>query len=154
MSKVYDLLGIVSSFVLSVRRLFQQLFREEKRWDESLPRQMGEQWGQWLNDLALITKFNIPRCVIPNEVLVKTLQLHYFCDAAEYGYGAVAYLETDNVDDIVSVDILMARSRLAPLKGSTIPSFELAGTLVAMRLGNFLQNELHFTVGGIYLLDG
>lgn len=143
LSTVYDPLGLVSPFVLSARRLFQQLCREEKGWDESLPRQMGEQWGRWLNDLPLIKKFSIPRCAIPNEVLVKTLQLHYFCDASEYGYGAVAYLRTNNVDDTVSVDIVMAKSRLSPLKGSTIPRLELAGALEAVRLDKLLQEELH-----------
>ncbi|KAK4324775.1 hypothetical protein Pmani_004615 [Petrolisthes manimaculis] len=127
---------------LRARRLFQQLCKEEKGWDEGLPREKKEQWGRWLNDLPVIKEFNVPRCVIPDENLVKTLQLHYFCDASEYGYGAVAYLRTDKLDDTVSVDILLAKSRLAPLKGSTIPRLELAGALEAVRLDKLLQEEL------------
>ena len=142
LSIVYDPLGLASPFVLSARRLFQQLCREEKGRDEGLPREMEEQWGRWLNDLPIIKEFNIPRCAIPDKNLVKTLQLHYFCDASECGYGAVAYLRTDNVDDTVSVNILMAKSRLAPLKGSTIPRLELASALEAMRLDKLLQEEL------------
>ncbi|KAK3895047.1 hypothetical protein Pcinc_001215 [Petrolisthes cinctipes] len=154
LSSVYDPLGLVSPFVLSARRLFQQLCKEEKGWDEGLPREMEEQWGRWLNDLPVIKEFNVPRCVIPDENLVKTLQLHYFCDASEYGYGAVAYLRTDKVDDTVSVDILLAKSRLAPLKGSTIPRLELAGALEAVRLDKLLQEELQMPLEqSIYWTD-
>lgn len=129
LSTVYNPFGLVRPFLLSSRRLFQQLCRQEKGWDESLPRDMEEQWGRWLNDLPLIEEFSIPRCIMPNKPLVKTAQLHHFCDASEYGYGAVAYLRTVSEDQKVSVNILMAKSKLAPLKGSTIPRLELAEAL-------------------------
>ncbi|KAK3882373.1 hypothetical protein Pcinc_013239 [Petrolisthes cinctipes] len=70
-------------FVLKARKLFQHLCRLQKGWNESLPKDLEEQWGRWLSDLPAIREFSIPRCVI-----------HHFCDASENGYGAVAYLRT------------------------------------------------------------
>lgn len=119
-----------------------------------MPREMEEQWGRWLNDLPVIKEFSVLRCVIPDENLVKTLQLQYFYDASEYEYGAVAYLRIDKVDDTVSIDILLAKSRLAPLKGSTIPRLELAGALEAVRLDKLLQGELQIPLEqSIYWTD-
>ena len=124
LSTVYDPLGCVSTFVLRARRLFQQLCRLEKGWNESLPRGLEEQWGRWLNDLPIIVEFKVPRCVVPKDKPLKTAQLHHFCDASEYGYGAVSYLLTVFEDQTIFVHLMMAKSRLAPLKGSTIPRLE------------------------------
>ncbi len=128
--------------MLSARRLFQQLCKQEKEWDEPLSRDVEEQWGWWLNDLRVIKEFSIPRCIMPNKLLMKTVQLHHFCDASEYGYGSVAYLRSVYETQQVSVNLLMAKSRLAPLKGSTIPRLELAAALEAVRLDTLLQKEL------------
>ena len=146
LSTVYDPLGCVSPFVLRARRLFQQLCRLEKGWDESLPRDLEEQWGRWLNDLPIIGEFKVPRCVVPKDKPLRTAQLHHFCDASEYGYGAVSYLRTVFEDQTIFVHLMMAKSRLAPLKGSTIPRLELAGALEAVRLDKLLQEELEITV--------
>ena len=64
---VYDPLGCVSLFVLQARRLFQQLCRLQKDWDEPLPKELEQQWGQWLNDLPVIKNFKIPRCLVPHD---------------------------------------------------------------------------------------
>ena len=128
--------------MLSARRLFQELCKQEKGWDEPLPRYIEKQWGRWLDDLPVIKELNIPRCIMPDKSTVKEVQLHHFCDASQYGYGAVAYLLTVHEDQTVTVNLLMAKSRLAPLKGSTIPRLELAGALEAVRLDKILQEEL------------
>ncbi len=80
-----------------------------------------------MNDLHVIKEFSIPRCIMPNKLLMKTVQLHHFCDASEYGYGSVAYLWTVYETQQVSVNLLMAKSRLA---------------LEAVRLDTLLQKEL------------
>ena len=117
LSTVYDPLGFVSPYVLSARRLFQELCKQEKGWDESLPRYIEKQWGRWLDDLPVIKELNIPRCIMPDKSTVKEVQLHHFCDASQYGYGAVAYLLTVHEDQTITVDLRMAKSRHSPLKG-------------------------------------
>ena len=146
LSTVYDPLGCVSPFVLQARRLFQQLCRLEKSWDEPLPRDLEEQWGRWLNDLPIIEEFSLPRNCMPMNRHVKTAQLHHFCDASEYGYGAVTYLRVTFEDSTASARIMMAKSRLAPLKGSTIPRLELTGALKAVRLDKLLLEELEMSL--------
>ena len=141
LSTVYDSLGCVGPFVLQARRLFQQLCRLQKDWDEPLPKELEQQWGRWLNDLPVIKNFKIPRCLVPHDKPLKSAQLHHFSDASEYGYGAVAYLFMTFADGTVSTQLMMAKSRLAPLKGSIIPRLELAGALKVVRLNKLLQRE-------------
>nr|XP_027217414.1 uncharacterized protein LOC113809933 [Penaeus vannamei] len=142
LSNVYDPFGYVSPFILKARRLFQQLCRLKTGWDDSLPKDLEEQWGRWMRDLPIIKEFSIARCIIPIDKCVRLFQLHHFCNASEYGYGAVSYLHTIYEDQTASVHLMMAKSRLAPLKGSTIPHLELAEAREAVRLDKLLQEEM------------
>ena len=154
LSTVYDPLGYVSQFILQARRIFQQLCKLQKSWDEPLPMELEEQWGRWLVDLPEIKKFKIPRCIKPTDVPVKNAQLHHFSDASEYGYGAASYLRVVLEDDSVHVSLIMAKSCLAPLKGSTIPRLELAGSLESMRLDKILSKELQIPLDtSVYWVD-
>nr|XP_027231770.1 uncharacterized protein LOC113823351 [Penaeus vannamei] len=142
LNNVYDSFGYVSPFILKARRLFQQLCRLRTGWDDSLPKDLEEQWGRWMRDLPIIKEFSIPRCIIPIDKCIRLFQLHHFFDASEYGFGAVSYLLTIYEDQTASVHLMMAKSRLTPLKGSTIPRLELAGALEAVRLDKLLQEEM------------
>ena len=154
LSAVYDPLGYISPFILQARRIFQQLCRLLKGWDEPLPEDLEEQWGRWLDDLPKIKWFRVPRCINPTDIPVKRAQLHHFADASEYGYGAVSFIRLVLEDDSIFVNLIMAKSRLAPLKGSTIPRLELAGALEAVRLDKILSKELEIELDtSVYWVD-
>jgi transposase InsO family protein len=146
LSTLYDPLGYVSTFVLKARLLFQQLCRLHLGWDDKLPKDLEDQWGRWLSDLPVIKTFRIPRCVKPPDFVIKTAQLHHFCDASENAYGAISYLRIVSEDERIYVTIVMAKARLAPLKGSTIPRLELAGAVESMRLDKLIRKELEITL--------
>lgn len=46
------------------------------------------------------------------------------------------------------INLIMAKSHLAPLKGSTIPRLELAGALKAVRLDKVIIKELEIPLDG------
>ena len=154
LSGVYDPLGYISPYILMARRIFQEVCRLQKGWDEPLPVELEEQWGRWLEDLHEIMKFKVPRCIKPVGIPVKRAQLHHFADASEYGYGAASYLKVILEDNSVHVNLIKAKSRLAPLKGSTIPRLELAGALEAVRLDKILIEELEIPLdSSVYWVD-
>jgi len=154
LSTVFDPLGYVSPFILQARRIFQQLCRLQKGWDKPLPIELEEQWGRWLADLPEIKRFKVPRCFNPTALTIKKAQLHHFSDASEYGYGVASYLRVTLEDNSVYINLIMAKSRLAPLKGSTIPRLELAGALEAVRLDKILTKELEIPLEiSVYWVD-
>lgn len=52
------------------------------------------------------------------------MQIHGFCDASERGYGAVLYSRVEE-NGSYRIEILISKSRVAPLKTTTIPRLKL-----------------------------
>ena len=145
-SSVYDPMGFVSPFVLGGKRLFQELCRFKLGWDEPMPSEIKEQWGRWQKDLPQLKHLSIPRCIHTPEFEISSAQLHHFADASEYAYGAVSYLRLVNGTGQVSCSFMLAKSRLAPLKSTTIPRLELAAAVEAVKLDKTLTRELQIPI--------
>ncbi|CAH2101858.1 unnamed protein product [Euphydryas editha] len=65
-------------------------------------------------------------------------------DASERAYGACVYVRSLNGKDCGMVRLLSAKSRVAPVKPTTIPRLELCGALVGARLYDkpFVRNRV------------
>jgi hypothetical protein len=65
--------------------------------------------------------------IVPVSVsAVNHLEIYIFCDAAEQAISAVAYLKVIDDSGATSLGFLVGNSKLAPLKGHTIPRLELS----------------------------
>ena len=65
-----------------------------------------------------------------------------FADASESGYGTASYLRTANVEGQIGCQLILTKSRVAPLKRITIPRMELTAACVAAKVGHMLIEEL------------
>ncbi|KAK3731436.1 hypothetical protein QZH41_013623, partial [Actinostola sp. cb2023] len=143
---VYDPLGFVSPFVLRAKILFQELCRNKCGWDNPMPSEVKDQWSRWLQDVPLIQNLDVPRCLKPEGFEVESAELHHFADASEHGYGAVSYLRLVDTTGAPHCSFLMSKSRLAPLKSTTIPRLELAAAVEAVKLDKLLCKELQMSL--------
>lgn len=101
----------------------------------------------WLQELHQLSELSVDRCVRPVDFgLVATAQLHHFADASENGYGTVSYLRLTNKDGRVHCAFIMGKSRVAPLKQTTIPRMELTAVVVAVDMGKLLKRELQMNL--------
>ena len=78
------------------------------------------------------------------------MQLHGFADASQAAYGGVVYLRTMYQDQTVDTAIVIAKSRVAPVKVMTIPKLELCGALILSQLLDFTRNELNIPLEQMY----
>ena len=145
LSLVYDPLGLASPFVLKARQIVQNLCRTKIGWDEPIPEMEREQWDQWVSGLQDMDKICVPRCLQPIPSVHK--ELHHFADASEVAYGVVSYLRVVTTDGCVSCTLVMAKSRLAPIKKLTVPRLELQAATLAARQNTLLRKELGIDLG-------
>ncbi|XP_015747596.1 PREDICTED: uncharacterized protein LOC107327368 [Acropora digitifera] len=143
-SSVYDPLGFVSPYVLQAKIILQELCRKKlKKWDDHILDSDLMKWKEWLRELPKLERFQVERCFKPAEFsTIESCELHHFSDASELGYGAVSYIRLVNELGDVRCSLVMAKSRLAPLKAITIPRLELSAAVLAVRLDRMIRQEI------------
>ncbi|XP_076389575.1 uncharacterized protein LOC143264787 [Megachile rotundata] len=143
---VFDPLGFVSKFTLMSKILMQEIWRSGVGWDNPIRKEEHEGWLSWLKHLRSVQNVRIPRCVSPIGKHYVKADLHVFCDASLKAYTAAAYLRFEVEDAPAHVALVMAKTRVAPLKPLSIPRLELQAALLASRLANTVQKELEIEI--------
>ena len=123
---------------LVAKILLQEVWRANHDWDDALSPAILQKWETWTKSFKKHKQVDLPRCITPAT-------RHLFSDASETGYGAVAYFRFER-DSEVKISFMMAKSRVAPLKLTTISRLELLGALFAVRLANTIRDELHLPI--------
>ena len=141
-SSIYDPLGLVAPFILPAKILMQELCRENLSWDDPIPDRYLERWNVWINELPEIENFRVSRCIKPATLKeIASTQLHTFADASERGYGAISYVRFEDVEGKIYCSFMIAKSRVAPLKKTTIPRMELSAAVCAAKLEKLVRKE-------------
>lgn len=141
-SSLYDPLGLVSPIILLGRLLFQEATRLKLEWDQNVPDDLATRWHEWVMSLSDITKLTFPRCLIPSKFLSAKAELHHFCDGSMYAYGTCTYFRLVSASGDIRVTLLVAKSRVAPVKSTTIPRLELSAANLAVQQDIVLRREL------------
>ncbi|XP_048048490.1 uncharacterized protein LOC125269604 isoform X1 [Megalobrama amblycephala] len=144
-ASVYDPLGFVAPVLLNGKRILQEVCKRGTGWDDSLSTELQLRWEQWKQNLSELQEISIPRTYAPNNFgkIVKA-ELHHFSDASTHGYGQCSYLRFRNEDGNVHCALVMAKSRVSPLKVITIPRLELTAAVVSVEISNVLRRELEY----------
>ncbi len=144
-SSVYDPLGFLAPFLLIGKQILQELCRDNCDWDQPLPDTLKQRWETWRNSLMLLRSLRINRCFKPeNFGAVKSASVHHFSDASMVGYGQCSYIRLVNEHGVVQCSLVMAKSRVIPLKVVTIPRLELTAAVVSTRVSSLLSGLLIF----------
>ena len=141
---------MATPFILPAKLLLQDLCGKGLGWDDEIPSSYLPRWRMWLNGLPKLSQLSVDRCVRPIDFgNVVSRQIPHFCDASQSAYGAVSYLRLVNSDGQVHCSFLIAKSRLAPLKQTTIPRLELVAATVSICLNKVLSKEFELPVDTI-----
>ena len=143
-SSLFDPLGLVSPFTVRGRLLVQELTRLNLGWDKEIPGHIAQQWSDWLGEVPAVTRFQVGRCIRPTGC--GEFQLHHFGDASTRAYGSVSYLRVTLSDGQFGTFLVMARSRLAPIKELSIPRLELSAAARSVKMDSMLRRELGLEV--------
>jgi len=130
---IFDPFGFLAPYVVRAKLLMQEAWMSSLGWDEELPDHLQRKWKQWFNELELLDKITVQRC-LRDDKEVQDITVHTFSDASDKAYAAATYTRHEYDDGTVSIQLVAAKSRLAPVKAVSIPRLELMGALTGQRL--------------------
>lgn len=147
-SSVYDPLGLPCPFVLSAKLLIQDVCKRKCGWDDELPSEHVTRWCQWLEDLPKVEQLKVRRCLKPHHTSqVMLYSLHHFCDASQIvGYGVASYVRMEFAEEPPHCSLILGKSRLAPVKATTIPRLELMAAVLVVKMDKMMRSELDFKI--------
>jgi len=137
-ARIFDPLGLLAPFTVTIKILFQKLWELGIKWDDSLNNGLLIEWRKWYSQIVDLKEIETPRYYF-NEKYNDEVELHAFCDASEKAYGAVVYVRFAKNENDYDTTLVMAKSRVAPIKKITLPRLELMGALVLCRLIKMLK---------------
>ncbi|XP_065095155.1 uncharacterized protein LOC135717133 [Ochlerotatus camptorhynchus] len=134
---LFDPLGMLATFTTHGKMLIQDLWRSGSDWDQPIDDDCCDKWNRWISRLPEVENVKIPRYYFRrfSSVDYNSLQLHVLVDASQDAYGAAAYFRA-LTDEGPLCSLVMARSKVAPLKMLSIPRLELQAAVVGSRLMN------------------
>ena len=143
-SSFCDLIGLIQPILISLKILLQEAHRLKLGWDDEFCGEIKEAWERNLREIDELVNVNVDRRFesSSDEDPIVCRELHGFSDASKSGFGACVYVRSFCRSGKVTVRLLTAKSRVAPLKTETIPRLELLGNLLLSRLITSVKNAL------------
>ena len=132
-STLFDPLGFLSPFIIRAKMIMQEMWIAGTGWDDLLSDELTRKINLWFSELGQLQDLRIPRC-LQQKKEAKEINLHTFVDASQGAYGAVVYVRVEYKDQTVSVRLVAAKTKVAPLQSVGIPRMELMGACLGVKL--------------------
>ena len=135
-ARLFDPAGWLSPVSITAKIMMQELWRLQLSWDERLPPLLLNRWTEFREQLRDVINIQIPRWLGTNST--SSVILHGFADASQQAYAAAVYVAIPSQG---LCNLLIARTKVAPLKTLSVPKLELSAALLLTRLLNRVINE-------------
>ncbi|XP_058816020.1 uncharacterized protein LOC131679328 [Topomyia yanbarensis] len=158
-ARLFDPLGLIGPVIVQAKIFLQQLWKQKCDWDEPLATESQNFWLEYRRNLLALESLHVPRWTGFSTTSVST-EIHGFCDASEVAYGACLYLRSTSADGSVTVRLITAKSRVAPLedpdrkkKRQSIPRLELSSALLLSHLYEKLVCSIQTPMSAYFWTD-
>ena len=149
-ARVFDVLGWCSPAIILLKILLQRLWERNLDWDDPVPEEIKHTWTKWKDELPDLRNHLVPRPYFPKEVKVVSTQLHGFCDASEVAYSSVVYLRAIDSEGGVHTSLVMAKTKVAPIKRLSIPRLELCSGVILSKVLSHVADVLQIPSTNIF----
>lgn len=146
--RIFDVVGFTCPVTLIPKLLLQESWNQKLSWDEELPHEISCQFFKWMKTLEWLGHCCIPRWLNVSNDHPDETTIHVFCDASKSAYAACVFLRTRSKEKVY-IQLVSAKSRIAPLKKITIPRLELLAAVIGCRLYVQTKQALHLN-GKVY----
>ncbi|GFQ68663.1 integrase catalytic domain-containing protein [Trichonephila clavata] len=112
----------------------QRLWKQQLKWDERVPTDIKLERKQLANDVQFVKDIKIPRFLLVDSD--NLFHLFGFSDASEKAYAAAIYCRSVSDTGKINVQLIIAKTRVAPLKTVSLPRLELCGAFFLSWIGS------------------
>ncbi|XP_062541892.1 uncharacterized protein LOC134209885 [Armigeres subalbatus] len=155
-ARLFDPYGLVGPVIVQGKIFLQDLWKAKYTWDELLCADLHSRWLEFRSNLADLDAVSVPRWIGFGKDVI-TCEFHGFSDASDKAYGAVVYLRCVNLDGRVTVNLMMAKSKVAPLedlsrrkKKQSTPRLELSAALLLAHLYENVKGSLEISAPAFF----
>lgn len=139
-AKIYDPLSLLAPIIVTAKMFLQQLWLAGIDWDDDVPESVRTQWCEYRAQLPNIEAIHIARWIgLQGD---DTFEMHGFSDASKDAYAACVYLRIMHKNGEVSVALVAAKTKVAPIKQISVPRLELNGAVLLCRLLGAVQKAM------------
>ncbi|XP_029156108.1 uncharacterized protein LOC114928910 [Nylanderia fulva] len=142
-------MGWLAPVVIRAKILIQTTWLQQLDWDTPLPAKDVKRWQQLLNQLPLLSNIRVNRW-LSTDSDYSTLQIHGFADASERGYAAAVYIRNSGTKQ-TTINLIMGKSKVAPVKPVSLPRLELCAAVLLTTLTLHIRNTLGLTSTPVHL---
>lgn len=136
-SRLFDPLGWLSPVVVAAKVLMQDVCIAIGGWDDRVPEEILSRWKQYCASLTDLPRIQIRRWLGLREGTLG--EIHGFCDASERAYAACVYVRLRDETGRVRMQLIAAKTKVAPIKTISIPNLELCGATLLVQLVVYLR---------------
>lgn len=148
-SRLFDPLGWLAPSIILAKILIQKLWLAGVNWDDELSDSVKTEWETYRATLPDLSKVRVPRWLgITDDI--SCVELHGFSDASRSAYAAVVYTRTVHSENDIRVSLLVAKTKVAPIKQISIPRLELCGAVLLARLLADVAKAMGIPKGNIH----
>ena len=131
-ASTFDPLGLLSPIIMYPRTIIQELWALELDWDDPINENLSNKWEECLENILKVYLIRFPRWI--GDFENSDIELHIFCDASEKAFAATVYSRVTSRGGEISTNLIMAKSRVSPLKNESVARLELVACVIGTRL--------------------
>ena len=141
----FDPIGLICPIVLQVKLIFKQLCSMKVDWDSIVSESILTTWRNYLNELKNVNEIRIPRYINKNlNDEIVSCELHGFADSSKDAYAGLVYLRCLTSVGDCKINLISAKSKVAPAKMKSIPRLELMSCLLLSKLLYAVKEALKY----------
>ncbi|XP_060855661.1 uncharacterized protein LOC132933385 [Metopolophium dirhodum] len=148
-ARIYDPLGLIGPVIVCAKLIMQELWKEGLSWSEPVSEKISSEWYKYKSELSHLNAIKIPRQITINDK-IHSIQIHGFADASIKAYGCCLYLRCTDMNNKHKIQLICAKSKVAPLKILSLPRLELCAALLLAKVANKIVPRLKLSISKAY----
>ena len=128
----YDPLGLASPLIIRMKVGMKMLHRAKLGWDDELPTELRELWLELIEMIVEAGDLAFHRGTKPEDAVGHSTLIVFF-DGSDSAYSCVVYIRWKRSSGGYMVRLLVSKSKVSPMWGTSTPRMELNGAQLSMR---------------------